>query len=404
MVDKQQQEIQAALVAPLQNAPAGKRKTRARRGRGEGAIYQRGDGLWTACVSLGYDGDGKRQRRVVYGATKQEVQTKLNKLQRDGAGVLGEADKLTVGQYLDRWLTIVKPTVEPNTYGPYERHVRLHLRPHIGGVRLAKLVPLHVEQLYTALGENGVKPALARKVGTTLTIAMGEAVRLHLLAHNPAGEVRKPKAAKVDMQVLDPDQVMVFLDAAKVDRLYAFYVTALDSGGRPGELFALQWSDVDLAAGVLRITKSLEEISGNLRVKEVKTKKGRRQIPLSPFTVRVLEEHRKDALAAGHINGPVFCDTLGGYLRLSNLHKNSFKPILAKAELPSIRLYDLRHTCATLLLLADENPKIVSERLGHASIQLTLDTYSHVLPTMQQRAAVKMDLILGRKAPERAKA
>jgi integrase len=379
-------------------------KKRKRRGRGEGAIFQRADGLWTASASLGYDSEGKRKRRTVYGATKKEVQEKLSKLQRDGVGALGEADRLTVGQYLGRWLGIVRPTVEPNTYAPYERHVRLHLTPHIGGVKLAKLAPLHVEQLYAMLAENGVSPALARKVGTTLTFALGQAVRLHVLQHNPATEVRKPKAPKPDVQILEPGQVASFLKAAEADRLYAFYVTALDSGMRPGELFALQWADLDLDAGVVRITKSLEEIDGNLRVKEVKTKKGRRQVTLSPFTVAALAKQRASALADGHIAGPVFCDTQGGYLRIGNLHKHSFKPILRNAGLPPIRLYDLRHTCATLLLLADENPKVVSERLGHASIQLTLDTYSHVLPTMQQRAAAKMDLILGRLTAEKAHA
>jgi integrase len=209
----------------------------------------------------------------------------LSKLQRDGVGALGEADRLTVGQYLGRWLGIVRPTVEPNTYAPYERHVRLHLTPHIGGVKLAKVAPLHVEQLYARLPENGVSPALARKVGTTLTIAMGEAVRLHLLLHNPAPEVRKPKATKPEMQVLDPDQVAAFIQAAKQDRLYALCATALDTGMRPGELFALEWPDVNFEAGHLLVRKSLEEIAGTLRVKDVKIQKGRRRIDLSRHTL-----------------------------------------------------------------------------------------------------------------------
>jgi integrase len=298
------------------------------------------------------------------------------------------------------WPITVKPTVEPNTYGPYERHVRLHITPHVGGLKLARLTKAQIRGWYAALTKAGVSAALQRKVGTTLTIALNQAVNDDLLPGNPALKVRKPKAKKPEMLVFDPDQVAAFLAAARNDRLFALYLTALDSGARPGELFALIWPDIDLEARYLSVTKSLEEINGIQRVKEVKTAKGRRRIDLSPATVAALADHRKDMLAAGFIAGPVFPDTEGGYLRQSNLRKNSFKPILVRAGLPDIRLYDLRHTCATLLLLADVPAKVVSERLGHSSVTLTLDTYSHVLPTMQRRAADLMGQILGRKAAE----
>jgi integrase len=162
-------------------------------------------------------------------------------------------------------------------------------------------------------------------------------------------------------------------------------------------LFALTWPDVDLDAGHLVISKSLEDIAGILRVKDVKTVRGRRRIDLSAGTVAALVEHRKAMLAAGHIAGPVFCNTLGGHLRLGDVRRSSFKPILERAGLPDFRLYDLRHTSATLLLLADVNAKVVSERLGHSSITRTLDTYSHVLPTMQRKAADLLGQILDRK-------
>jgi integrase len=298
---------------------------------------------------------------------------------------------------LTRWLAHVKPTVEPNTYDPYGRHVRLHLKPHVGGIRLAKFGKAQVRGLYAALAEKGLSAAMQRKVGTTLTIALNQAVNDDLLPGNPALKVKKPKTRKPEMRVLDPDQVSAFLDAARPDRLFALYLTALDSGARPGELFALLWAAIDLEGRALTITKSLEEISGHLRVKETKTAKSRRRIDLSAATAAALAEHRKAMLAEGYISGPVFCDTPGGYLGLSNLRRDSFVPILERAELRPIRLYDLRHTCATLLLLADVPAKVVSERLGHARVTLTLDTYSHVLPTMQKRAADLMGQILARK-------
>jgi integrase len=369
---------------------------RKRRGRGEGGVYQRADGLWVGSISLGYDGNGKRLRKVVYGATKKDAQEELRKVQNDAAaGVDFTAGRLTLGQWLTRWLELVKPTVEPNTYGPYERHVRLHITPHAGRVQLAKLAAVHVQGLYSSLAAAGVSAAMQRKVGTTLTVALNEAVRLGMIPGNAAEKVRKPKAAKPEIQVFDPDQVGKFLKAARPDRLYPFYLTALDSGARPGELFAMLWEDVDFDGGFISVTKSLEDIDGILRVKPTKTAKSRRRIDLSPDTLAVLAKHRKAALAAGRITSPIFHDTEGGHLRLSNLLRNSFKPILGRAGLPSVGLYTLRHTCATLLLLADQPAKVVSERLGHSSVTLTLDTYSHVLPTMQKRAADVLGQILG---------
>jgi integrase len=369
---------------------------RKRRGRGEGGVYQRGDGLWVGSVSMGYDGNGKRLRRVVYGATKKEAQDELRKLQNDAANGVGLAiEKPTLGEWLTRWLALVKPSVEPNTYRFYEVQVRLHIVPHIGHIQVAKLAAVHVQGLYSTLTATGVSPAIQRKAGLTLTISLNEAVRLNMIPGNVAEKVRKPKAAKAEIQVFDPEQVRRFLQAARESRHYPLYLTALDSGVRPGELLALRWEDVDFEGGFLSITKSLEEINGVVRVKATKTQKGRRRVDLSAETLAVLAEHRKAALAAGRITAPVFHNIEGGYLLQSNLLQRSFKAILTKAGLPSVGLYTLRHTCATLLLLADVPAKVVSERLGHANIAITLDTYSHVLPSMQKRAASVLGAILG---------
>jgi integrase len=367
---------------------------RSRRGRGEGGIRYREDKqLWVAEART-----GAGKRRTVYGKSKAEVQEKLRKLHNDAAAGIGaDAATMTVAQWLARWLEMVRPTVEPGTYDPYARHVRLHLVPHVGGIKLAKFNKAQVQALYATLATQGMSAAMQNKVAITLTVALHAAVRNDLLPSNPAAGIRKPKAVKPEMTPLDPDQVAAFLEAAKVDRLFVFYLTMLDTGARPGELFALTWPDIDLGVGHLVINKSLEEIDGIHRVKVVKTARGRRRIDLSTGTVAALLEHRKAMLVEGHITGPVFCNSEGGYLRRADVGKNSFKRILRRAGLPDVRLYDLRHTCATLLLLADVNAKIVSERLGHASITRTLDTYSHVLPTMQRKAADLLGQILSRK-------
>jgi integrase len=365
-------------------------------------VYQRADGLWCASASAGYDEAGRRRRRTVYGKTKREALEKLQQARGTlGAGNL-DAGRLTLGEYLGRWLETTRTTVEPNTHGYYERHVRMLIRPHLGDVRLAKLGPFHVEQWYATLERAEVSAAVRKKAGETLRTALRQAVRLRLIAANPAADVVKPKATRPEMKVLDPDQVARFLDAARGDRHHALYVLALDSGMRQGELFALRWEDVDFDAGTVLVRRSLEVVGAKLRAKEPKTKSSRRRITLSRETLDALHEHRKRMLVEGHGAGPVFCDTDGGWLRRQNVTRRSFLPLVAAAGLPAIRFHDLRHTCATLLLLAGVNPKLISERLGHANVQMTLGTYSHVLPTMQAAAAEAMGKILGHKPETKA--
>jgi integrase len=375
-----------------------RRKRRKRRGRNEGAIYQRAGGQWVGSVSLGYDASGKRKRKTVYGQSKAEVQEKLRRLQAAASsGQINDAGRLTLAEYLPRWLEAKKPTVATHTYLPYERDCNLYLIPYLGGVQLAKLAALHVEQLYADLTRDGVSASMQRKAGTTLRVALQHAVYpLKLIPHNPASDVPKPRHRPDEMTALDPDQVGRLLAAARSDRLYALYVVALDSAAREGELFALSWSEVDWDGSAISITKTLEETKGKLLLKDVKTAKSRRRVTLSAFAMNALAEHRKAMLAEGNYRpeAPVFCDTEGGWLRKSNVLRRSFRPILARAKLPPIRPYDLRHSGATLLLLAGEDSKIVSERLGHSSTRLTQDTYQHVLPGMQERAAAKLDAIL----------
>jgi integrase len=369
---------------------------RKRRGRGEGSIHERPDGLWEGKISLGYDGNGKRRRHTVYGKTKKEVQEKLRKLQNSVAdGVPPDAEKLSVAQYLPRWLEMIRPTVAPNTFGPYESHVRLYITPQLGGLQLSKVTPFHVQQFYAQLEAKGVSATMRKKVGTTLTTALAYAVLpLRIIAFNPAVGVKKARVQQPEIQVFAPDQVGRFLKEAREDRLYPFYVFMLDAGTRPGEAFALRWPDLDLDAGRVSILRSLEEVGGRLRVKELKTKQSRRSIRLSPHATAVLREHRRQAEDEGLLDAPVFCDTEGGYLRNGNVTKRSFQPLLSRTGLPSAGLYSLRHTCATLLLLANVPAKVVSERLGHSTVKLTLDTYSHVLPDMQRDAAEALGRIL----------
>src|SRR5262249_54049173 len=153
--------------------------------------------------------------------------------------------------------------------------------------------------------------------------------------------------------------------------------------------------DIDFETGAVFVQRSLEQVGGKFRLKETKSSKGRRRIDLPKFALDAMHEHRKRMLAEGNANASVFCDRDGGWLRKSNVVRRSYRPILKRAGVPVIRFHDLRHTNATLLLLQGVHPKIVSERLGHASIELTLNTYSHVLPTMQMVAVEKLERLFG---------
>mgnify|MGYP002780893604 CR=1 FL=1 len=369
--------------------------SRKRRGRGEGGICQRPDGIWEASASLGIGADGKRKRVRVFGKTKAEALEKLRKFQAAGGQVSDFAAK-PMADWLNHWLAVVANSIEPNTIRGYKSQVELHLIPRIGRVKLSAFRPADVRALYAKMLADGVSPAMTRKVGTALTIALNAAVRDEVVPGNPAAGIKKPKAQKPKIEVLSRD------DAAKLakfcrdrgGRLDALFLLVLDSGCRPGEALALTWGDVD-AKGVA-FTKSLEEIDGAFRIKKPKTKRSSRRVELSPTTLAELERHRKRMADEGRdvtAAGLVFCNTKGGFVSMPNLHSNTWKPLLAAAKLPAVTPYALRHTCATLLLIAGVNPKVVAERLGHSSITLTLDTYSHVLPGMQAGAAAALDAV-----------
>lgn len=383
--------------------------SRKRRGRGEGAIYRRADGFWASSISLGYDDRGKRKRKSVYGHTKQEVQEKLADLrQKVRGGQPLDTDKITVAEFLDRWLENTKrPAVGDTTYDRYEQHVRLTLKPVIGAIQLAKLTKFHIENMYVELEKKGVSRSEQQKSGKALRAALNHAASSDLITKNPAKFVPLPKMAgtKRHIDPLEGTQPDRLLGATAGDRLQALYVLALDSGMRQGELFGLYWYDLDFERGEVFVQRSLKERKGSLELKETKTKYGRRRIRLTRATLNALHEHRKRMLAEGHAGGPVFCDSDGGHLRKSNFTRRSFNPALRRAGLVEERskagkgkprFHDLRHTCATILLLEDVNAKVVSERLGHASIEITLNTYSHVLPTLQERATEKLESIMKR--------
>lgn len=372
---------------------------RRRRGNLEGSIFYRKDRkLWAVTVTLGYDDRGKLRRVTKYAKTKDEAVQLLADLQRQaGQGLLAEPSRVTVGEYMQHWLDdVMRPKLRPSTYTRYETVVRLHIVPRIGRTKLQQLKPSQVQAFYTKMEADGVGARTRELCHVVLRKALQQAVQWGYLAVNPCDRVERPRAAKRTMNVLTPAQAQRLLAEARGHRLYALLVVLLTCGLRWGEAAALQWEDVDLKRGTLTVRRSVTEVKGKHVVGEPKTAAGRRQIVLPKLAVEALREHRKRMLAEGHAASWVFCDSEGGLLRLPNFRRRVLFPLLQQAGLPAIRPHDLRHTAATLLLAQGVHPKIVSERLGHSQVGITLDTYSHVLPTMQREAADRLDALFSR--------
>jgi len=387
-------------------------RKKARRGRGEGSVYFNGR-YWVASASTGYDENGKRRRRVVYGETKAEALAKLsteNVLAR--AGVPLQADRATVKAFLAGWLeTVAKPDLRPSTFTRYESLLQLHAYPQIGGVRLARIQPEQVQALYAAMTNKRTGKPLSGRTREFMHVILREAfenaVTLGKLRVNPCTRVKRPRPDTPEMAAWNREQAGAFLRAAEGDRLEAAYVLALMTGMREGELLGLQWDDVDLAAAKLHVRRTVQAVKGKLHVGPPKTKKSRRTIDLDGLAVHALRQHRAALVAFGYAGspwvfpgalrpgvesaarkpGPMWPDTL----------VDRFKAIAARArtpdkrKLPALSFHGLRHTHATLALQAGTNVKVLSERLGHSNVTITLKIYAHALPSMQADAAARME-------------
>lgn len=374
------------------------RTRKTRRGNLEGSIWQRKDGRWVAAF---HDASGRRVQR--YGKTRAEVADKLAeglKVQIEGRVVPNE--KQTVAQYLADWLeNSAKRTVRPATFESYSGIVRQHLIPAFGSTPLAKLTPQQVQRLFNEKLDGGLSPRRVLYIRAVLRRALKEAHQWGLVSQNVATLVRPPKAERFEVRPLDPDQARRFLETIRGDRLEALYAVALAVGLRAGEALGLRWEDVDLDHRLLHVRHGLQRIEGEWKLVEPKTSRSRRTVALPAVVARKLREHRQRQEAERGTAGQlweewslVFCTPLGRPLDNANV-THRFQRQLAAAGLPKQRFHDLRHACASLLLAQGVNPRVVMEVLGHSQITLTLDTYSHVMPSLGRDAADRMDALLG---------
>jgi integrase len=340
---------------------------------------------------------------VLYGKTRAEVAEKLTKAMADRDGGLAfDAGNLRVSEYLARWLAdSVRGSVKPITFESYERLVRLHIVPAVGRVKLKNLTPAHLQGFYRDRLDAGLSPRTVQYLHVLLHRSLKQALRWNLVPRNVAEAVDPPRIHRKEMHPLSPVQARTFLEAAREDRLEALYVVALHCGLRQGELFGLRWSDVDLEEGTLRVNRSLSRTKDGPVFTIPKTAKSRRTLRLTNGAVEVLKRHserqaqeivKMDTLYEDQ--GLMFASEVGTPLNRHNVNSRSFKRLLVRAGLPNIRFHDLRHTCATLLLGKGVHPKFVQELLGHATVAITLDTYSHVLPGMGDQTAAAIEDVL----------
>jgi integrase len=367
-----------------------------RRANGEGTIYRRKDGRWCAQVSL----QGKRV--TFYAKTQREcrdwIKSTLATIDRGGSY---ESMRITVEEYLERWLTAAKTSIRIKTYRQYTQVVHQHIIPALGSIKLRDLRPEQIQSFYSVKIDEGASPSTVRVIHSVFHCALNKAVKWGLLGRNPASHVDKPKVNRKEMKTLTAEQVIRLLNFSQGSRYEALYHLAVTTGLRQGELLGLRWSDLDWGTGHLRVQRQLKRVPGQgLVLNEPKSASGRRLVVLGPATLDKLRDHKwrqwQERTSTGdrwQKNDLIFPSTTGTPMGPRNMVRE-FKELLKTTGLPDIRFHDLRHTAATLMLQEGVHPKVVQERLGHSQISITMDTYSHVLPAMQEEAAMRLDELL----------
>jgi integrase len=369
----------------------------ARRGFREGSIYRRSDGRW---VSYWRMPDGRKQ--FFSGRTRDVVKARLAEAQRQAqAGRFVMGPDQTVAQYLERWLEeSVRHGVRHKTFLNYDLCVR-RLLPDLGRVRLRALTPEHIQHSLGNLIQGGLAARTVRQVHMVLRLSLKQAVLWRLIANNPSDAVKPPRAVRKEMRTLSEEEVRRLLAVTSGTRHHSLWIFLVTTGVRLGEALALKWADIDLIEGRATIQRALQRQRGiGMVFVEPKTTKGRRPVHFPQETIAALKEHRNDLARERQRmaklwqeNDLVFPGPDGRPRDMSYL-SFTFHRGLRAAGLQPLRIHDLRHTAATHLLTKHVHPKIVQELLGHSTIAITLDIYSHVLPALAKDASAHMSSLV----------
>jgi integrase len=366
-----------------------------KKGQNQGSVSIRKNGSYLAQISV----EGKRISK--YFKTKREanlwILDSLNKVQK---GMFYSGPQVLVSDYLDQWLVDSKDSVRPKTHIQYCQIIEQHIIPSLGKYKLSELRPEMIQALYNQKIDSGSGVRTVRLIHSVLHCALNRALKLNLIYRNPADAVYRPKLKKIEMKILDENQVRSLLIASRGTRLETLLKVAITTGLRQGEILGLKWSDLDWETHQLHIQRQVQRIPKvGLTFPEPKSAAGRRIIALGPETINQLKEHFNKQCLERKLAGDkwkegdwIFTSFNGTPIEARNLFRE-FKNLLVKANLPDIRYHDLRHTAASLMLKQGINPKVVQEILGHSDYSLTMNTYSHLLPGLQKEAAEKMDEI-----------
>ncbi len=367
-----------------------------------GSIIKRSKDSYTIIINLGLDPSTgqRRQQWVSVKGNKKDAEKKLAEmLHQLDTGALFKPGKVTVSEYLRRWLTeYCRPNLSPRSFERYQGIVRKHLIPAFGNILLTQLRPEHIQKHYAALYAQGLAARTVRYDHVVIHRALKLACKWALLSRNVADTVDPPRAHDKEMNTWDEDNIIRFLNTAKDTTYYALFHTALFTGMRRSELLALRWCDVDFIFSQISVSRSLHQINdGSYVFTQPKSAKSQRSIALSPSAILVLKEYHEKQKLERMMRGISLTDE---DLVFSHPDGKPFRPntvsrawnILAtRAGVNPIRFHDARHTHASLMLKQGTHPKIVQERLGHSTISVTLDTYSHVAPGLQEAAANRFD-------------
>jgi integrase len=364
-----------------------------KRGNGEGSIYRRKNGTWSAQVSL----QGCRQSRTF--RTQHEALDWRRKILGqicDGMGYTGS--QLTISEYMEGWLINKKATRRYSTWLHYDWLVRRYISPTIGIMKLKDIRANHIQELINQLLMLGTGTYTVRKIHDVLKCALNQAVKQDVIMRNPASQVDPPPKPHREMAILTESQVSQLLVAAKCHRLEALFHLSITTGLRESEVLGLKWSDLDWMRGALKVERQLERPRGEgVQFSAPKTAFGKRSIKLGSKTIAVLRKHSKrqqdERIAAGEAwkeYDLIFPTSVGTPIDQRSFLR-TFKLFLKHAGLPPIRFHDLRHTSASLMLNHDIPVIIVSRRLGHARASITSDVYGHLMPNMQDEAAEMID-------------
>lgn len=382
------------------------RKSNTRAAQGAGTIRQRKDGRWEARYTVGRDpGTGKQVQRSVYGATQQEVRKKLAQLTAAlDAGTYKEPCKMTVGQWLDIWAADYLGGVKPFTVVSYTGHIKNHIKPALGSVKLEALNAHTIQEFYNSLGAEregkpGLSPKTVKNVHGVLHKALQQAVKIGYLRFNPADACELPRAVRKELKPLDEEQSKAFLKAIQGHRYEMLYTVTLFTGMREGEALGLMWECVDFKKGTILINKQMQrEKKKNGQYLLVPTKNGKsRTITPAPWVMKLLRTQRakqaEQQLRAGPMwkdSGLVFTNELGHHLAIHTVYKD-FKQIAASIGCPDARFHDLRHSYAVAAIRSGDDIKTVQGNLGHATAAFTLDVYGHVTDQMKRESAARME-------------